>query len=133
MPITTGLTITSIIALPLTLIIFGLAYRVIILRRRNRVGLGNGSSKGLAMARAAHSNAIENIPLTLLLFAMLELKGVSATILIAIGSLFIIARCLNAWGVSQKPGVTFGRYYGALFSFLIMIGLAIYNFILVLF
>ncbi|MDH5178126.1 MAG: MAPEG family protein [Gammaproteobacteria bacterium] len=126
-----GLPITSLVALPLTLLIIGLAYRVVLLRRSEKVGVGSGNSKPLALAMAAHSNAIENVPLALILFAMAEFKGVNSIFLLVTGILFVIGRGLNAWGVGNHANYSVGRYYGTVITWLIMIVLAVLNFWLV--
>lgn len=118
------LPVTSLIALPMAILMIGLAYRVAALRMRNRIGIGVSGNKGLARAMAAHGNAVENIPLALILFALAEIQGANMLLLSAGGVIFVIARLLNAWGVSRHAGKSFGRFYGIIFSWLIIVMLA---------
>lgn len=118
---------TSFIALPMSFLMIGLAYRVAALRIRNKIGIGVGSNKTLARAMAAHGNAMENIPLALLLFALAELQGANMLLLSVGGAIFVIARLLNAWGVSRHSGNSFGRFYGIILSWIIMLTLAAVN------
>lgn len=111
-----SLPVTSFIALPLALLMIGMAYRIVKLRRSKKIGVGVGSSKTLAKAIGAHGNAVENIPLTLILFGMAELQGANTLLLAVFGVLFVIGRYLNAWGVSKHAGLSFGRYYGTVLT-----------------
>ena len=121
------LPLTSMIALALSLLMIGLAFRVARLRVRNRIGLGVGGNKTLARAMAAHSNAVENIPLTLILFALAEFQGANTLLLGICGGTFILARILNAIGVSLYARQSFARFYGILTSWAITVILAIWN------
>lgn len=122
-----SLPITSLLALPLTLLMVGLAYRVAALRIRNKIGLGVGSNKTLARAMAAHGNAAENIPIALLLFALAEIQEANSLLLTVCGVLFVIGRGLNALGVSRHSGRSFGRFYGTLVCWCTIVLLAFLN------
>lgn len=122
-----SLPITSFVALPLSLLMVGLAYRVASLRMRNKIGLGVSKNRTLAKAMAAHSNAVENIPLALILFALAEVQAADAVLLSVWGGLFVLARSLNAFGVSQHAGNSFGRFYGIILSWIAIIFLAFFN------
>jgi uncharacterized membrane protein YecN with MAPEG domain len=110
------LPVTSMIALPMALLMIGLAYRVAALRIKNKIGLGMSSNKTLAKAMAAHGNATENVPLTLILFAMAEIQGADSVLLSVWGVIFIVGRFMNALGVSQHAGRSLGRMYGIILS-----------------
>ena len=119
-----ALPVTSLVALPMTLLMVGLACRVAMLRIKNKIGLGVGSNKTLAMAMAAHGNAVENIPLALLLFALAERQAANNLLISVCGVVFILARLINAWGVSRHAGQSVGRFYGIIFSWLVIVVLA---------
>lgn len=121
------LPVTSLLALPLTFLLIGLAYRVAALRIRNRIGLGVGSNKTLARAMAAHGNAMENIPVALILMALAEIQSANPIFLSVLGVVFVMARVMNALGVSQHSGRSFGRFYGILLSWLVIIILVVSN------
>ena len=53
--------ITGLYAALLTLLILGLAVRVMLIRRRTRIGLGDGGDRSVACAIRAHGNAVEHV------------------------------------------------------------------------
>src|SRR3546814_19171911 len=59
--------IASIYVALSALLVLALAVQVVILRRGKRIGLGDGGDTRLACAIRAHANALENLPLALLL------------------------------------------------------------------
>ncbi|MDH5447032.1 MAG: MAPEG family protein [Gammaproteobacteria bacterium] len=122
-----NLPVTSFTALPLGMLMIGLAYRVATLRIRNKIGIGVGSNRTLAKAREAHGNAVENIPLMLFLLAIAELQNANTWLLAGLAGVFVIARLMNASGVSQHTGRSFGRFYGTLLSWFVTIFLGLLN------
>ena len=125
MPI--SLPITAIFALIFTVLIFALASQVVYWRKKLRVGYGSAGKEPLQQAMSAHSNAIENLPLAIILFLMLELQGVSELILIITGSVLVFARLIHAYGLSNSVYVSFGRTYGTMITWLIMVFMAVLN------
>jgi len=118
----TGL-FTGIFAL---LIIF-LAYKVVVFRRTKKVGIGdNGDVIGQCVIRT-HANAVEYIPMMILLMAAYELNGGSGMVLYIIGGLSVLARVMHASGLSKSAGVTTGRFYGTVLTWLIIVTLAVLN------
>src|SRR3546814_11116311 len=67
--------IASIYVALSALLVLALAVQVVILRRGKRIGLGDGGDTRLACAIRAHANALENLPLALLLLVLLALGG----------------------------------------------------------
>ena len=119
--------ITALYGSILALILLWLAYNIVKFRRTEQVELGDGGSeKGVRHIRA-QANAIENIPITLLLFAIYEINGGSMYVLHAIGILLVFARIIHPLGLVSKKGVSFGRYYGTLITWLAIIALALLN------
>lgn len=104
--------ITALYAAPIGLLTVGLALRVVILRRRYQVGVGTGQQPELARAVRTHGNLLEYAPLALLLLLLLELAGARDLLLHLIGGSLLLGRLLHAWGLSNKSGVSFGRFYG---------------------
>jgi len=125
MPVT--LPITATITLIFTFLILGLAYQVVYWRKKLRVGYGTDGKEQLRQAMGAHSNAIENLPLAIILFAMLELQGFSNLILIITGSALVIARLIHAHGLSNSAYISFGRTYGTMITWLILGMMAVIN------
>lgn len=121
------LLITGLYASILALIILALAANVVKFRRSQKVGLGdNGDSKGIQTIRA-HANTVEYIPILLILMAIYEANSGNSMILHGIGIATVIARILYAIGLNQSSGVSFGRFYGTLITWLIIIGLSVLN------
>ncbi|MDX1569569.1 MAG: MAPEG family protein [Xanthomonadales bacterium] len=124
--------VTGIYAGLLAILIIGLAGRVVGLRRSRRVGFGDGEDRALAQAIRVHANAIENVPLALLLLLLLELNGAAPLLLHVLGSSLVVSRLLHAWGLTQTRGTSFGRFYGTLVSWLVTLGAALCNIYIVL-
>lgn len=78
-----------------------LAIRVIALRRKHQVGIGDGGHKDLLRAMRVHANFAEYVPITLLLLALAESLQTSSWLLHISGIAFVVARALHAYGVSQ--------------------------------
>lgn len=127
------LSITPIYILLNAILIIALAYRIVRLRWRFRVPLGDGDNKELRMAMAAHSNAIENMPMALLIMLMVELLGGSALVLHITGILLTLGRVWHAWGSSHNIGTSSGRYYGTLITWFYIPAMATYGIFLAYF
>lgn len=111
----------------LGLLIVLLAIRVTMLRRRHHVGLGSGDNDALRLAIRAHANAIEYIPISLLLLLVLELNGGPHWLLHVFGITLVMARLLHAWGLSHSAGTSFGRFSGTALTWLVIMALAAIN------
>src|SRR5690606_28136584 len=107
-----ALEVTPAFAIPLALLAMGLVLRVVMLRRRYKVGIGSGEHRDLAKAVRAHANAMETIPLALVLMLIAELAGTNQTLLLAGGSVLVVGRFLHAFGLSSHAGYSFGRFFG---------------------
>lgn len=101
-----------------------LAYQVVRLRRRERVGRGDGGNKNLGRAIAVHRNAIEYLPIALVLLLIYEINGGQRWLLHAFGASLIVARLLHAWGLGRYGGESFGRFTGTALTWLVILGLA---------
>ncbi|MBD3671450.1 MAG: MAPEG family protein [Gammaproteobacteria bacterium] len=111
----------------LALFILYMGYRVSMLRRSEGVALGSGSSPSLLRARSAHQHALENVPVSLLLLLMLEINGNHILLLHVLGSLLLISRLLHYVGQSRHSGRSFGRYWGTVINWLLIIVMAAMN------
>lgn len=80
-------------------IIFWLSLNVIKIRRKHRVSVGDGENAELKTAMAAQSNAVEYIPITLLLIYALEYNGANLLFIHLAGILLIIGRMVHARGL----------------------------------
>jgi len=119
-------------SLLIALIVF-LAYRVTTFRQGEGIALGDASASN-AMKRSvrAHANAIENIPVSLILLLMLELNQLTPWLLHCFGLVLLFSRLVHAWGLSHKTGPSKGRFYGTLFTWLCLACMLVVNVLLVL-
>lgn len=116
--------VTSIYAALAILLLLVLAYRVVQIRRNERIGLGDANHPQLQRRVRAHGNAVENLPIALLGLLMLELWGFHGWILHLLGALLIASRVLHAMGLSSRSGVSFGRFWGTLGTWLVLLAIA---------
>lgn len=107
------------------LLVLVLAMRVMWLRGREGVGLGDGGHAGLERAIRMHANATEYVPLALLLLALLAFEGTRPAWLHAFGIVLVVARLLHAFGLSRASGTSFGRASGAGLTVLVMLAMAV--------
>ncbi|MDP1666402.1 MAG: MAPEG family protein [Methylobacter sp.] len=117
--------ITSIYASLSALLIVKLTLAVIKLRRKNRVSVGDGGNEELQLAIRAHSNAVEYIPVTLMLLLTLELNGAPRILIHILGAALLIGRILHAMGLPAKDFKK--RVLGMQITIYLLIGLAILN------
>jgi hypothetical protein len=125
--------ITSLFAGLLGFLIIFLAYKVVVFRQNKKVGVGDAGDKDGILAIRTHANALEYIPMLLILMGLYESNGGSSLVLYIIGSLIVVARVLHAMGLSKSAGKTFGRFYGTLLTWILTLtlaGLNIYRFII---
>lgn len=120
------LPITALYAGLCGLIVFTLAFRVVVLRRRLRIGMGDGNNADLARRVRIHANAVEHIPLLLILLALAEGLGASPVLLHAAGIGVVIARVLHASGMTRSAGHSFGRFWGVLITWIVLALLSIW-------
>jgi uncharacterized membrane protein YecN with MAPEG domain len=120
------LPVTSLYAALATLLLIGLAARIPRLRRRHQVGIGDGDRPDLALAVRVHANAAENIPVALLLLALLELQGGAPAGLHAAGGTLLLGRILHARGLGRSRGVSHGRFWGMALTWLALLGMALW-------
>lgn len=93
--------VTPLYAALLALIFVALSIRTIRLRRRYRVGVGDGNHAELQRAARVHANFAEYVPLALLLIYFVETGGGPQWLIHALSFALLCGRLLHAWGVSQ--------------------------------
>ena len=92
MTISTSLDVTSIYAALLGIMFIVFTLRVGAYRAKNRISLGDGGNNELQRRSRAQGNFIESVPIALILLALVELSGASATWLHALRSMLVIGR-----------------------------------------
>lgn len=101
-----------------------LAVRVVGYRRAQKIGIGDGGDKLLARRVRVHANFIEYVPLALLMLALLELSGLPAAWLWALGGTLLVSRILHAAGLSRHSGYSIGRFWGTLLTWIVLVTMA---------
>lgn len=119
-----SLPITSLYAALAALLLLGLAARIPRLRRRHQIGIGDGDQPDLALAVRVHGNAVENIPIALVLLALLEIQGGASAGLHVAGATFLVGRALHARGLARSRGATHERVWGMSLTWLALLGMA---------
>jgi uncharacterized membrane protein YecN with MAPEG domain len=117
--------ITGLYAALLALLILGLAIRVMWMRNHHRVALGDGGNVPLTCAIRTHANAIEYVPIGLILLLILELNQTQPMLLHGFGLTLLVGRVLHALGLSRQQGRSAGRAVGALLTMLAIVGMAV--------
>jgi uncharacterized protein len=117
--------ITLLYASLSALLIVRLSISVIKLRRKNRIIVGDGGNEELQLAIRKHANAVEYIPIALLLLLMLELNGAPKILIHLLGSTLLIGRIIHAMGFPAKD--LRKRILGMQITIYLLIGLAILN------
>ncbi len=121
------LIITSMIAAVLTIIFIRLSFAVIGLRRKNKVGLGNGGHEDLERAIRAQGNFAEYVPFGIILIACLELNGAPWLLIAIPGITLITGRLIHAKGINVPPPDFSKRILGMKFTFMTLIALVVLN------
>lgn len=84
------------------LLVVWLTVQVVRLRRAKKVRLGDGGDPELRVAIRAHGNALEYIPLSLVLLGLAELSGAHPALLHACGGALVGGRVLHARGLLRE-------------------------------
>jgi uncharacterized protein len=117
--------ITLLFASLHVLLMLILAVRVVGYRRAQKIGLGDGGDKLLVRRMRVHANFIEYVPIALIMLALLELSGLPASWLWALGGTLLLGRILHAAGFSRHSGYSFGRFWGTLLTWGVLTMMAI--------
>ena len=118
--------ITLLYAALCTLLVLALAGRVVAYRLTHKVGLGDGGHADLQRRIRAHANAVEYLPLALLLLGGMELNGVDDAVIHGFGITLFVSRLLHAWGLSRHAGTSIGRFAGTGLTLLLMVAMAVF-------
>jgi uncharacterized membrane protein YecN with MAPEG domain len=105
-----------------------LSLQVVRLRRRNRVGFGDGGNTALRCAIRAHAHFAEYVPIIALMAAMLEMPSLTASQMHALMGSLLVARFLHPLGIYAKPGTlqfSIGRVGGMVVTIFVMIACAL--------
>jgi uncharacterized membrane protein YecN with MAPEG domain len=117
--------ITGLYVALAALLVVVLSIRVVLCRRALRISLGDGDEKELKKRIRAQANAIEYLPLALLLLLSLEWNQTQPAILHACGIVLIFARAIHAVGLSRTGGLSTERLVGTSVTWLVMLAMAL--------
>jgi len=112
--------ISSLYIALLALLILTLAYLVVKKRMHFKVGIGDEGNEPLLLAIRTHANAIEYIPIALLLLICVENTWQLAWLTHLMGSVLLLGRILHAVGLSQKSGRSKPRFFGILLTWIMI-------------
>lgn len=109
--------IVPIYASLLGLFLVVLSIRVIYLRRKLKLALGDAGNLTITKAIRAQSNFAEYVPLALLLLFFLENTNAPILLLHVLCLTLLIGRLIHAYGISQPKEKLFFRITGMLMTF----------------
>lgn len=113
--------ITLLIAGLHGLLLFALLLPIVRLRRGRKVGLGDGGDRQLLRRIRVHANFVEYVPMLLVLLALLELGGLDRRVVVALGGVLFVGRLLHAQGLGRSEGKSFGRFWGTLLTWFVLL------------
>lgn len=103
------------------LLLLVLLLPIVRLRRGRRVGLGDGGDRELLRRIRVHANFVEYVPMLLVLLALLELGGLDRRVVALLGALLFVGRLLHARGLGRSEGKSFGRLWGTLLTWTVLV------------
>lgn len=119
------LPITLTVAAAAALLHIWLSARVSSLRIRHKVSIGDDGNLAVLTRMRAHSNFAENVPIFLVLLALIE-HGIGSELWLWIVALvFVLGRLLHAFGM-DRPAPNPLRMGGTFLSLAVLLGLAGY-------
>lgn len=125
------LPITAFYASILAFIYLYISGLVIVHRRSNRIGVGDGGDEVLQRLVRVHGNFAEYVPLSLLLLAILEISTDIPWLIHLFGIALIAGRLLHAYGLRHSAGGSWQRVTGMMLTLLSLFGLASANLALI--
>lgn len=106
----------------LTLLVVFLSVRVIVLRNKHKVAIGDGGNTDLQLAIRAQGNALEYLPLALLLIFLIEAAGLSSLIIQFLCLTLLTGRLIHAYAIPAKNLKL--RVAGMMLTFLVLLAAA---------
>jgi uncharacterized membrane protein YecN with MAPEG domain len=93
-------------------------------RGRLKIPLGDGGNSELIVKNRRHMNAVENVPLALLLLALVELNGTPKLWIHIMGASLLVARAVHPWGLKIDSINEPARIFGAAVTALVTVAAA---------
>ena len=120
------LPVTSLYGSLLVIIILFLAFRVGAMRGKLNISLGDGGNPQMLEAIRRHGNAIEYVPMAVLLIALLEVNDANLIFLHTLGVVLVLSRILHPMGLKTNSMNEVLRGAGAGGTVLVMAVSALY-------
>eukprot|EP00241_Pyramimonas_parkeae_P009435 CAMPEP_0114246432 /NCGR_PEP_ID=MMETSP0058-20121206/12458_1 /TAXON_ID=36894 /ORGANISM="Pyramimonas parkeae, CCMP726" /LENGTH=133 /DNA_ID=CAMNT_0001359615 /DNA_START=70 /DNA_END=471 /DNA_ORIENTATION=+ len=122
----TGMAVTSLVAGLGGCLFLVLTRNVIVIRRKEGIGSGDGGNKLLQRRIRAQANFCESFPVAMILLATLEAADVvSDGSLYTLGGMFMLGRLMHAKAFSSEKLDTNNRVGGMISSTLSIVGMTI--------
>tara|TARA_R110002073_G_scaffold184125_1_gene342445 strand:- start:17 stop:415 length:399 start_codon:yes stop_codon:yes gene_type:complete len=112
------------------LLMVGLAVDVVRGRLKYQVGLGDGGHEALGRRIRVHGNAVEYLPIGLLLLLAVENSVSSGLLVHLLGGLLVFCRLLHGFGLRKSAGTSLPRFIGTAGTWsmmLVSVGLILAN------
>jgi hypothetical protein len=122
-----SLAITAIYAGILALIILALGINVTMHRVKLKVPLGDGGNPQMLRMIRLHGNAVEYVPLALVLMVAYEINGGWHSVLHIVGVALVAARLIQTWGMWSTDIGGLGRHIGQSLTWASLGALALLN------
>ncbi len=119
--------VTALYAAILAGIMIWLSVEVIKQRRKAQIKYADGGIDALQVARSAHGNSVDYIPITLILMALLEYNGANVWLIHLTGLAFVIGRIMHAKSILADK--LKGRITGMKLTFTVIATLIVLNLI----
>ena len=84
------------------LLLIKLSLDVVKMRNQYRVGYGDGGFYELQIAIRVHGNAVEYIPIALILLIIIEMNGAETWLIHLCGLMLIVGRLLHFYGLRHR-------------------------------
>lgn len=110
----------------LGILFLGLSFKVTMLRRKHRVGVGDGDVSELRRAVRVQANFAEYVPVLLIQMAILVALGAPAWALHLIGGLIFLSRVVFSYGLGQYAGTSKARFSGMLTTYILLLVQSVY-------
>ncbi len=102
------------------LILLWIAMATSRLRGRYKVLVGDNGVPHLIRIMRGHANAVENMPMMMVLLLVAALLGTPVLVLHLLGAIFTVGRAMHAWHFIVEKGERWQRFIGFGLSFLAM-------------
>jgi uncharacterized membrane protein YecN with MAPEG domain len=122
-----AITITAFYAGILALMVMALAINVTVHRAKLGVPMGDGGNPQMLRMIRLHGNAVEYVPLALVLMLAYEINGGWHTALHIIGIALVAGRLIQTWAMWSTEIAGAGRGTGQTLTWLSIAALAVLN------